>query len=140
MTSGPSTGTLNKANAVVHAVSALYVVALAFALWVVAPATHFSPAWTLILVSAAAVFVVLDLRAAIEQWRSGAGQIRSIALHLIFLLVVSATIAYQYDQVRPESLLQWFEASNFWFVALLAAVRMIMGAALGAQSAAAPRQ
>ena len=117
---------IGKVNAAVHILSALYVMALAVVFWALAPPTYFSMSWARVLLLIGGIFVALDLTMAFVQWRGAKGRLFSLALHLIFVAAVVATITYQYRQDHPREVIHWFENRDFWFISLMSMLRLIM--------------
>ena len=116
---------IGKANAAVHILSALYVMVLALVFWALAPPTYFSTRWVRVLLLLGGIFAALDLTMAFIQWRGAKGRVFSVALHLIFVAAVVATITYQYRQDHPEQVIHWFKNRDFWFISLMAMLRLI---------------
>lgn len=82
-------------------------------------------------VSAGIGLILVDLLAAIKQWRNPAsGRVLSIVLHLAVAIFIVSLITFEYLQAKPKSFLAWFQAGNYWFVAAMALVRLWLGNAL----------
>ena len=117
-----------RANAVLHLVSALY-----SGLFVVLAAYIAPLAWVLrihvrVPLIVGIIAVLLDTSAAVAQFRTPpSGYIFSSALHFIFTQAVVITTAFEYLQSGSHSFISWFIANHYGVVTGLALVRVIVG-------------
>jgi hypothetical protein len=120
-----------KANAILHLVSALYsglFVVLAIYIAPLASVLRI-PVRVPLIVGIAAT--ILDASAAVVQWRKPpSGYILSIALHFAFAQAVVITTAWEYMQSESHSFVSWFISNRYPFVVALAFVRVIAGVSL----------
>ena len=120
-----------RANAVLHLVSALYgglFITPALSIAALPSVLKVQVRVPLIIVIAA---IILDASATVVQWRKPpSGYIFSIALHFVFVEAVVTVTAYEYMQSGSHSIVAWFVSNNYEFVAVLALVRVVAGVSL----------
>jgi hypothetical protein len=76
-------------------------------------------------VSAGVGLLGVDLLAGVKQWRSpSSGRVFSMMLHFSVTILIVSLITFEYLQAEPESFLVWFRTNNYWFVTVLAIVRL----------------
>jgi hypothetical protein len=70
----------------------------------------------------------IDLLAGVKQWRSPSyGRVFSMMLHFSVAILIVSLITFEYLQAEPESFLVWFRTNTYWFVTVLAVVRLWVG-------------
>ena len=118
----------HRVNSVIHLVSASYW-ALGTALGVLFSAVPFySLLGFRVWVSTGSGLLGVDLLAGVKQWRSPiSGRALSIMLHFSVTILIVSLMTFEYLQAEPESFLIWFRTNNYWFVAVLAIVRLWVG-------------
>ena len=119
----------HRVNSVIHLASASY---WALALGVLSSVAPFYsllgfPVWA----GTGVGLLGIDLLAGVKQWRSPfSGRVFSIMLHFSVAILIVSLITFEYLQAEPESFLVWFRTNDYWFVAVLAIVRLWAGNAL----------
>jgi hypothetical protein len=119
----------HRVNSVIHLASAFY---WALALGILSSVAPFYsllafPVWA----GTGVGLLGVDLLAGVKQWRSPlSGRVFSIMLHFSVAILIVSLITFEYWQAEPESFLVWFRTNDYWFVAVLAIVRLWAGNAL----------
>lgn len=121
----------HRINSIIHSLSACYW-ALATALaFLVGPHPAYSVPQFRLCVSSGVALIGLDLLAGLKQWRSAAtGRLFSIVLHLGVTIFVVSLMTFEFLQTQPKSFFVWFKADDYWFLAALGFVRVLIGTAL----------
>ena len=120
-----------RANAVVHLVSALYSSLFVVLAGFIAPLPWVARVQVRVPLLLGITAIIFDASAAVVQWRKPpSGYIFSVALHFVFAQAVVITTASEYIQSGSHSFISWFISNNYSFVAALALVRVVAGVSL----------
>lgn len=118
-------------NSTIHLASAFYWALGSTLAIFVGLASRFPPPEIRVWIGAGIGLAALDLLAGAKQWRSPtSGRVLSIVLHLVVSTAIVSLVTFEYVQAKPRSFLIWFSRDNYWFVAVLALVRLCVGNAL----------
>lgn len=119
----------HRVNSVIHLASTSYWALALGALSSVAP--FYSLLGFPVLGGTGVGLLGIDLLAGVKQWRSPfSGRVFSIMLHFSVAILIVSLITFEYLQAEPESFVVWFRTNDYWFVAVLAIVRLWAGNAL----------
>lgn len=120
----------HRVNAVIHVVSACYWALASAVIFLLGP-HPFSPRQFGIWVTGGIVLIGFDLLAGVRQWRSPAtGRRLSVVCHFVVTIFVVSLMTVEFLQAQPRSFFAWFKAHDYWFLATLGFIRLLIGTAL----------